>query len=210
MSTPGRSWCDPAGASPAQVRSSVRLVASVAQVHRRRWLRSVHSDFMGCGIEPRKVRHCRGRGFSFARRQHVRHRHARCCRPAGVKGAERSLCRQTPEVGAVCGKAARTVLCGGRAMKRTSLPLLRRGDPLFDHLVRDRKQLGRHLDAECSRGFQVDHEFELGRLHHRQVGRLLALENAAGVEAGLAKLDDSLQHCEAHRNAGRPTCLPRR
>ena len=33
------------------------------------------------------------------------------------------LCRHTPEVGAVCGKAARTVLCGGRAMKRTSLPL---------------------------------------------------------------------------------------
>ena len=28
-----------------------------------------------------------------------------------------------PEVGAVCGKAARTDLCGGRAMKRTSLPL---------------------------------------------------------------------------------------
>ena len=27
--------------------------------------------------------------------------------------AERSLCRHTPEVGAVCGKAARTVLCGG-------------------------------------------------------------------------------------------------
>ena len=35
--------------------------------------------------------------------------------------AERSLCRHTPEVGAVCGKAARTVLCGGRAMKRASL-----------------------------------------------------------------------------------------
>src|SRR6476620_4740167 len=34
--------------------------------------------------------------------------------------------RHTPEVGAVCGKAARTVLCGGRAMKRTSLPLQRR------------------------------------------------------------------------------------
>jgi hypothetical protein len=29
-SAPGQSWCDPAGASPAQVRSSVRLVASVA------------------------------------------------------------------------------------------------------------------------------------------------------------------------------------
>jgi hypothetical protein len=29
-------------------------------------------------------------------------------------------------VGAACGKAARAVLCGGRAMKRTSLPLLKR------------------------------------------------------------------------------------
>src|SRR5215472_1907174 len=41
---------------------------------------------MGCGIEPRKMIRRRGRGFSFARRQHVRHRYARCCRPAGVKG----------------------------------------------------------------------------------------------------------------------------
>ena len=30
--------------------------------------------------------------------------------------AERSLCRHTPEVGAVCGKAARTDLCGGRSV----------------------------------------------------------------------------------------------
>src|SRR5262249_13729399 len=30
MSAPAVSWCDPAGGSPAQVRSSVRLVASVA------------------------------------------------------------------------------------------------------------------------------------------------------------------------------------
>src|SRR5262249_50546644 len=37
-----------------------------------------------------------------------------------------SICRHTPKVGAVCGKAARTVLCGGRAMKRASLPLQRR------------------------------------------------------------------------------------
>jgi hypothetical protein len=29
VSAPAASWCDPAGASPAQVRSSVRLVASV-------------------------------------------------------------------------------------------------------------------------------------------------------------------------------------
>src|SRR5262249_34848934 len=37
-----------------------------------------------------------------------------------------NLCRHTPEAGAVCGKAARTDLCGGGAMKRTSLPLQRR------------------------------------------------------------------------------------
>ena len=37
----------------------------------------------------------------------------------------RQLCRHTPEAGAVCGKAARTDLGGGRAMKCTSLPLRR-------------------------------------------------------------------------------------
>src|SRR6516225_10861028 len=41
---------------------------------------------MGCGIETRKVRHRRGREFLLARRQHVRHRYARCCCPAGVQG----------------------------------------------------------------------------------------------------------------------------
>ena len=30
-----------------------------------------------------------------------------------IRKAARSLCRHAPEVGAVCGKAARTVLCGG-------------------------------------------------------------------------------------------------
>src|SRR6516225_11342304 len=39
-----------------------------------------------------------------------------------------SICRHTPKVGAVCGKAACTVLCGGRAMKRASLPLQRGED----------------------------------------------------------------------------------
>src|SRR5262245_30199399 len=38
-------------------------------------------------------------------------------------GAYTATCAVTPEAGAVCGKAARTDLGGGRAMKRTSLPL---------------------------------------------------------------------------------------
>jgi hypothetical protein len=35
------------------------------------------------------------------------------------------------------------------------------------------------------RSLQVDHELELGWLHDRQIGRLLAPENPAGVDAGL-------------------------
>jgi hypothetical protein len=33
------------------------------------------------------------------------------------------MIREFSPIQAVCGKAARTVLCGGRAMKRASLPL---------------------------------------------------------------------------------------
>src|SRR5262249_12032248 len=47
-------------------------------------------------------------------------------RVTGAGAHTASICRHTPKVGAVCGKAARTVLCGGRAMKRPSLPLRRR------------------------------------------------------------------------------------
>src|SRR5262245_264479 len=53
---------------------------------------------------------------------------ARAGRRAGCVSQAPERIRQAfavtqPKVGAVCGKAARTVLCGGRAMKRTSLPL---------------------------------------------------------------------------------------
>src|ERR1700731_3670920 len=49
-------------------------------------MRSVHSDRMGCGIEPRKEEFCGGRDARNRRRQHVRHRYARCRRFAGVEG----------------------------------------------------------------------------------------------------------------------------
>src|ERR1700726_3865081 len=41
---------------------------------------------MGCGIEPRKEEFCGGRDAWNRRRQHVRHRYARCRRSAGVEG----------------------------------------------------------------------------------------------------------------------------
>ena len=42
-----------------------------------------------------------------------------------------------------------------------------------------------NLEAERFGGFEIDDQLEFGRLHHRQVGRLVALENAAGIHAGL-------------------------
>jgi hypothetical protein len=48
-------------------------------------------------------------------------------------------------------------------------------DPLFDHLVSDCEERGRHLDAQRPRRLQVDDELEFGRL------QLLAIEDAADV-----------------------------
>jgi hypothetical protein len=48
--------------------------------------------------------------------------------------------------------------------------------PLFDHLVGEREQRGRHLKTDHLRGFQVDDKVELGWLEDGQIGGLLALE----------------------------------
>src|ERR1700730_2809791 len=52
--------------------------------------------------------------------------------PAPV--AVRTVCRQTSKVGAVCGKAARTVLCGGRSVM---------GVPTAINLILDRSRVRR-------------------------------------------------------------------
>src|SRR5215467_15832620 len=49
-------------------------------------MRSVHSDRMGWGIEPRKKECCGGRDARNRRRQYVRYRYARCRHSAGVEG----------------------------------------------------------------------------------------------------------------------------
>src|SRR5262249_35853648 len=56
----------------------------------------------------------------------------------------------------------------------------------FIHLVGEREQPVRHVEVEYPGCLEVEHELEFGRLHHRQVGRLFALENAPGIDAGLA------------------------
>ena len=50
----------------------------------------------------------------------------------------------------------------------------------------------RHVDAERLGGLEVDHQFVLGRRLHRQVGRLLALENAVDIASRAAVLVDKI------------------
>ena len=49
---------------------------------------------------------------------------------------------------------------------------------LLDHLVGTSKNCGRHDEAERLGGLQVDDQLVLGRRLHRQVGGLLAFEDA--------------------------------
>src|SRR6516164_5949183 len=56
---------------------------------------------------------------------------------------------------------------------------------LFDHLVGERKQVRRHRETERFRGLDIDHQFELGWLHHWQIRWLLPSEDAASVTADL-------------------------
>src|SRR5438094_6651927 len=50
--------------------------------------------------------------------------------------APTAFCRHTPKVGAVCGKAARTVLCGGRSAM--SVPTATEACPPFKNGLSDR------------------------------------------------------------------------
>src|SRR5215471_9064064 len=58
---------------------------------------------------------------------------------------------------------------------------------LFDHLVGDGEHACRNGEAELLSRRSVDNELEFGRLQHRQVGGLSALEDGTGIEADLMK-----------------------
>src|SRR5215471_8556284 len=67
-------------------------------------------------------------------------------------------------------------------LDRTSLRLAHS----LDHLVGAHKQSGWHSKAERLGSLEIDEQFDFRRLLHRQIGRLLALENPAGIDTGLA------------------------
>ena len=57
---------------------------------------------------------------------------------------------------------------------------------LLDHLVGERKQRRRDFESECLGCSEIEHKLEFTGTHDRQVTRIFALENASGVDAGLA------------------------
>ena len=65
--------------------------------------------------------------------------------------------------------------------------------PLLDHLVGGCQQ--RFWDGEAERldGLEVDHQLEFGWHLHREVGGLLALEDAVDVAGGLPELVDLIR-----------------
>jgi len=65
--------------------------------------------------------------------------------------------------------------------------ILRRAfSPLFDHLVRQREQIGWNFKTKRFRSFEVDNELEFDSLLDGQLRRLLSIENFTGVDAQLA------------------------
>jgi len=63
---------------------------------------------------------------------------------------------------------------------------------LFEHVVGDRDQPWRNLDAKRSRHLKVDRKLEFGRLQNRQIGGLGAFENFARIDADLTMNSDEL------------------
>jgi hypothetical protein len=57
----------------------------------------------------------------------------------------------------------------------------------LDHFVGEREYFVGDRETERLRGLEVDDKLKLGRLKHRHLGRVLALQDAARIDAGLAK-----------------------
>src|SRR5438309_246563 len=61
-------------------------------------------------------------------------------------------------------------------------------------------QRSRNVDTELIGGFDIDYQFKRRRLHHWQVGSLVALENTTGVYARL-----TIRICDSGSVADEPS-----
>src|SRR5262245_60022548 len=71
----------------------------------------------------------------------------------------------------------------------------------LDHLVGGDEQSIWYLEAKRLRGLEVDNQLELCRQHNRQITRLLAFEDASGINADLTVCIDTAG-AVAHQAAG--------
>jgi hypothetical protein len=60
-------------------------------------------------------------------------------------------------------------------------------ETLFDHLVSKLLQLGRHIETECLRSFEVEDQFKPRRCLYWQFGGMLAAKNAVHVNGRTSK-----------------------
>src|SRR5512144_588596 len=58
------------------------------------------------------------------------------------------------------------------------------GSRLFDHPIRSRQHIGRNRKADVLGRFEVDDEFKLLRLLHREISRLRSSENLVDIPRG--------------------------
>src|SRR5262249_40106526 len=100
-------------------------------------------------------------------------------------GEMRRAGNETPPV-TPCASTPRPALASARAPRAASQPPRRRAAlrsraVSLDHLVSQRQQLVWDFEAERLRGSEIDQEGKFRGLLYRQVGRLLAFENAASI-----------------------------
>jgi hypothetical protein len=106
-------------------------------------------------------------------------RHRKIGRVTSAPGQSRRFGRQRTSSGP---PSTPDILSAGRHVSKCQH---RKFAASFDHLVSTGEQRRGHREAQRFGGPQVDDQFEFRNLLHRQISRLVAFQDAAGIEADL-------------------------